>query len=46
MSRQQETVAVVAMALFCVLAYTIWGASVLRAEKQAASEGPSVVLNR
>ncbi len=35
-SKQQETLAVVAVAVVVVLLYTLWGASVLRAEKQSA----------
>lgn len=41
-SRQQETLAVVLLALLTVLAYAIWGASILRAEKQAQLTGPDL----
>jgi len=46
MSKQQETLWAVGLALAFVIVYTLWGASLLRAEQQAAAQGPSVVVNR
>ncbi len=36
MNRQGDALAVVALALVAVILYTLWGASVLNAERQAA----------
>ncbi len=45
-SKQAETLLVFALALSAVLLYTLWGASILRAEQQAnAQTGSALSVN-
>ncbi len=47
MSRQQEVLTVVALTLVTVLLYTLWGATILRAEKSAqATQSTQFAINR